>query len=145
MRASGVMAYVLDRGCCSHFAFTFTAPRVIALLHSVLYLMISIPPIQSFPKKIENAVEALKRGTSHSPLPRKAAQDLRLRGIVAVDPFRSSGGLRSIHALLSAWPVWIADAPVVWSEYKGRKACSWVSVACTSFSPQSFGSLRRWA
>jgi len=137
-----LMAYGIGPGDAvftTPFTFMATA-EVIALLRATpVFVDIEPDTFNMDPKKLEEAVEALKAGKSSLYPPSKPSEGpaLRPRAVIAVDLFGLPadydriGSIARQHGL----PVIQDAAQSFGAEHAGRKACAMAAIGCTSFFP----------
>jgi UDP-2-acetamido-2-deoxy-ribo-hexuluronate aminotransferase len=121
------------------FTFISTAEVISLLGATPVYVDIDPKTYNIDPEKLEKAVVALKSGDgSLAPLPRiEGAEKLRARAVIPVDmlglmaDYDAIGEVAGRHGLAV-----IEDAAQAFGAvYRGRMACSFGDIACTSFFP----------
>ena len=121
--------------------FTFVATAEVIALLGATPVFVDIDP-ETFNidfRKLEQAVIAAKNADrSHHPLPSVACQSpLAVRGIIPVDLFGLPADYDAIKTVARKYDLFVIEdaAQSFGAEYKGRKACSFGNIACTSFFP----------
>jgi UDP-2-acetamido-2-deoxy-ribo-hexuluronate aminotransferase len=120
--------------------FTFVATaEVISLLGATpVFVDIDSATFNIDPAKLEQAIEAVEKSDpALHPLPRFTGGKLRPRAIIPVDLFGLPADYDAIEALAARRGIAVVEdaAQSFGGEYKGRKACSFGQIACTSFFP----------
>ncbi|MCX5838429.1 MAG: DegT/DnrJ/EryC1/StrS family aminotransferase [Deltaproteobacteria bacterium] len=120
--------------------FTFVATAEVIGLLGATPVFVDIDPatFNIDPAKLEQAIEAVEKGdpTLH-PLPGNACGKLRPRAVIPVDLFGLPADYDAIEAVAAQRVIAVIEdaAQSFGGEYKGEKACSFGSIACTSFFP----------
>jgi dTDP-4-amino-4,6-dideoxygalactose transaminase len=137
-----LMAFDIGRGDAIFTTpFTFIATAEVISLLGATPVFVDIDPktYNIAPERLTLAIEALKTGrNSDHPLPvSPAASKLIPRGIIAVDLFGLPADYDSIHLIAERNGLFVIEdaAQSFGGVYKGRKACSFGDIACTSFFP----------
>jgi UDP-2-acetamido-2-deoxy-ribo-hexuluronate aminotransferase len=138
-----LMAYDVKSGDAiftTPFTFISTA-EVIALLGATP-IFVDIDPVtfNIDSQKIERTIEALKTNDpSIHAFPSSIASGgkLKPRGIIAVDLFGLPADYDRIESIANEHGLFVIEdaAQSFGAEYNGKKACSFGSIACTSFFP----------
>ncbi len=121
--------------------FTFIATaEVISLLGATpVFVDIDRNTYNIDPVHLERAIRALKTGDRKGyPLPSAVdPSTLVPRGIISVDLFGLPADYDALEGVAGKNGLWIIEdaAQSFGGEYRGRKACSFGSIACTSFFP----------
>lgn len=126
--------------------FTFIATAEVISLIGATPVFVDIDP-RTFnidPVKLEQAIRALEANDpSIHPLPRISGKlrtsniKLTPRGLIPVDLFGLPADYDAILAIASKHDLFVIEdaAQSFGAEYKGKKACSFGDIACTSFFP----------
>ena len=134
--------------------FTFIATAEVISLLGATPIFVDIDP-RTFnidPAKLEQAVLALKANDpsihplpltpnaspiTHHPSPITRHSLLRPKGVIPVDLFGLPADYDAIDVIARAHDLFVIEdaAQAFGAEYKGRKACSFGNIACTSFFP----------
>jgi UDP-2-acetamido-2-deoxy-ribo-hexuluronate aminotransferase len=121
--------------------FTFIATAEVISLLGATPIFVDIDP-RTFnidPEKLEQAIIALKRNDkSLYPLPLTPhSSPLTPKGIIPVDLFGLTADYNAIQAINEKYGLCVFEdaAQSFGAEYKGKKACSFGNIACTSFFP----------
>ena len=121
--------------------FTFIATAEVISLLGATPVFVDIDP-RTFnidPSKLDLAIQALKANDSSIyPLPITShPSPITCRGIIPVDLFGLPADYDAIAAVAKAHNLFIIEdaAQSFGAEYKGKKACSFGDIACTSFFP----------
>lgn len=123
--------------------FTFIATAEVISLLGVTPIFVDIDPItfNIDPNKLDRAVTALNANDSSIyPLPGALGNELSAvipKGIIAVDLFGLPADYDHIDAIAKKYGLFVVEdaAQSFGAEYKGKKACSFGDIACTSFFP----------
>jgi len=120
--------------------FTFVATaEVIGLLGATpVFVDIDSATFNIDPAKLEQAIEAVEKSDpALHPLPRFTGGKLRPRAVIPVDLFGLPADYDAIEAIAARRGIAVIEdaAQSFGGEYKGRKACSFGQIACTSFFP----------
>ena len=120
--------------------FTFVATaEVISLLGATpVFVDIDSATFNIDPAKLEQAIEAVeKNDPALHPLPGAAGGKFRPRAVIPVDLFGLPADYDAIEAVAARRGIAVIEdaAQSFGGEYKGRKACSFGAIACTSFFP----------
>lgn len=126
--------------------FTFIATAEVISLLGATPVFVDIDPntFNIDPQKLEQAILAVKSSDpSIYPLPgnsvTSSSEDLTLcpRGIIAVDLFGLPADYNAIGAVAQKYGLFVIEdaAQSFGAEYNGGKACSFGTIACTSFFP----------
>jgi len=121
--------------------FTFIATAEVISLLGATPVFVDIDPLtfNIDPLKLEQAVEALKSGDfSKHPFPKvPSPSSLNPRGIIAVDLFGLPADYDRISDIAAGHGLFVIEdaAQSFGGEYKGKMACSFGDIACTSFFP----------
>ncbi len=121
--------------------FTFIATAEVISLLGATPVFVDIDPMtfNLDPLKLDQAIDALTSGDSlKHPFPRTPPlSSLKPRGIVSVDLFGLPADYDRINAVSKKHGLFVIEdaAQSFGGEYKGRKACSFGHIACTSFFP----------
>jgi len=134
-----LMAYNVGPGdaiLTTPFTFIATAEVISLLGATPVFVDIEKDTFNIDPAQIEKAIRALRSndGGMH-PLP--AASGLKLRGIIPVDLFGLPADYDRIEKIAKSEGLFVIEdaAQSFGAEYKGRKACSFGDIGCTSFFP----------
>jgi len=121
--------------------FTFIATAEVISLLGATPVFVDIDP-KTFnidPEKLDQAVEAFKTGDfSGHPFPANPSPtSLKPRGIIAVDLFGLPADYDRISEISKKHGLFVIEdaAQSFGGEYKGKKACAFGDIACTSFFP----------
>lgn len=121
--------------------FTFIATAEVISLLGATPVFVDIDP-RTFnidPSKLDLAIQALKANDpSIHPLPiAPNPSPITSRGIIPVDLFGLPADYDAIDAIAKKHELFIIEdaAQSFGAEYKGKKACSFGDIACTSFFP----------
>jgi UDP-2-acetamido-2-deoxy-ribo-hexuluronate aminotransferase len=120
--------------------FTFIATAEVISLLGATPVFVDIDPVtfNIDPAQLDRAVEAVEKcDPAHYPLPDTAGGKLRPRAVIPVDLFGLPADYDAIAAVAARRNLLIIEdaAQSFGGEYKGRKACSFGRIACTSFFP----------
>jgi len=120
--------------------FTFVATaEVISLLGATPVFVDNDPATFNIdPAKLEQAIEAVEKSDpALHPLPGAAGGKLRPRAVIPVDLFGLPADYDAIGAVAVRHGIAVIEdaAQSFGGEYKGRNACSFGVIACTSFFP----------
>jgi UDP-2-acetamido-2-deoxy-ribo-hexuluronate aminotransferase len=121
--------------------FTFIATAEVISLLGATPVFVDIDPLtfNIDPLKLEQAVAALKSGDfSKHPFPKvPSPSSLNPRGIIAVDLFGLPADYDRISDIAAGHGLFVIEdaAQSFGGEYKGKRACSFGDIACTSFFP----------
>jgi UDP-2-acetamido-2-deoxy-ribo-hexuluronate aminotransferase len=120
--------------------FTFVATAEVIGLLGATPVFVDIDPatFNINPAKLEQAVEAVEKADpALHPLPGAVGGRLRPRAVIPVDLFGLPADYDAIEAVAARHVITIIEdaAQSFGGEYKGRKACSFGAIACTSFFP----------
>ncbi|MCE5264065.1 MAG: DegT/DnrJ/EryC1/StrS family aminotransferase [Deltaproteobacteria bacterium] len=120
------------------FTFVATAEVITLLGATPVFVDIDAATFNIDPAKLDRAIEAVEKNdpTIH-PLPRAAGERLRPRAVIPVDLFGLPADYETIEAIAARRGIAVIEdaAQSFGGEYKGRKACSFGEIACTSFFP----------
>ena len=135
----------------SPFTFIATAEAICLLGATPIFVDIDARTFNIDPEKLEKAIIALKNNDkSIYPLPltpysshltskrlTSPSSPLTPKGIIAVDLFGLLADYDAIQTIAQKHGLWIIEdaAQSFGAECKGEKACSFGSIACTSFFP----------
>jgi dTDP-4-amino-4,6-dideoxygalactose transaminase len=125
--------------------FTFIATAEVISLLGATPIFVDIDPV-SFnidPANLDKAIHAVKtKDSSIYPLPsmdkdKSSDRELTAKGIITVDLFGLPADYDAISAIAKKHDLFIIEdaAQSFGGEYKGKKACSFGDIACTSFFP----------
>ncbi len=121
--------------------FTFIATAEVISLLGATPIFVDIDPLtfNLDPPKLEQAVEAFESGdfsTLHVPVS-PSPSSLTPKGVIAVDLFGLPADYDRIDEISKEHGLFIIEdaAQSFGGEYKGKKACSFGDIACTSFFP----------
>lgn len=121
--------------------FTFIATvEVISLLGATpIFVDINERTFNIDPTQLDRAVQALlKKDPGIYPLPRSLnLSSLKPKGVIPVDLFGLAADYDALQAVSQSRGLWMVEdaAQSFGAEYRGRKACSFGDIACTSFFP----------
>ena len=122
--------------------FTFIATAEVVSLIGAVPVFVDIDPVtfNIAPDSLERAVRACRENDpSVHPLPRRAAAGgpLRPRAVIPVDLFGIPADYDAIGEIARAQGLMVIEdaAQSFGGELRGRKACSFGDIACTSFFP----------
>ena len=126
--------------------FTFIATAEVISLLGATPIFVDIDPktYNIDPAKIEQAILAVRANNpALHPLPKlglgtgQSHPSLRPRGIIPVDLFGLPADYDAIHTIARAQGLFIIEdaAQSFGAEYKGKKACAFGNISCTSFFP----------
>ena len=120
--------------------FTFVATAEVISLLGATPVFVDIDPatFNIDPAKLEQAIEAVEKSDpALHPLPGAAGGKLRPRAVIPVDLFGLPADYDAIEAAAARRGIAVIEdaAQSFGGEYKGRKACSFGTIACTSFFP----------
>jgi UDP-2-acetamido-2-deoxy-ribo-hexuluronate aminotransferase len=121
--------------------FTFIATaEVISLLGATpVFVDIDERTFNIDPEKLEQAIIALKRNDkSFYPLPLTShSSPLTPKGVIPVDLFGLTADYNAIQAVTEKYGLCVIEdaAQSFGAEFKGKRACSFGNIACTSFFP----------
>jgi UDP-2-acetamido-2-deoxy-ribo-hexuluronate aminotransferase len=118
--------------------FTFVATAEVISLLGATPVFVDIDPatFNIDPAKLEQAVQAVEKGDpAHHPQPTRGK--LRPCAVIPVDLFGLPADYEAIEAVAARCGITVIEdaAQSFGGEYRGRKACSFGSIACTSFFP----------
>jgi len=137
-----LMAYNLGPGDAVFTTpFTFIATAEVVSLLGATPVFVDIDPktYNMDPAKLELAIKALKANDpSRHPLPLTPhSSPLTPRGIIPVDLFGLLADYEAIDKIAKENNLFVIEdaAQSFGAEYKGKKSCSFGSIACTSFFP----------
>jgi len=121
--------------------FTFIATAEVVSLLGATPIFVDIDP-QTFnidPEKLAQALEAFTAGEfSGYPFPgNPSPSSLKPRGVIAVDLFGLPADYDRISDISKTHGLFVIEdaAQSFGGEYKGKKACAFGDIACTSFFP----------
>ncbi len=119
--------------------FTFVATAEVIRLLGAVPVFVDIDPVtfNLSPESLEKVITALKAGNSRIyPLPH-GAENLRPKGIIAVDLFGQPADYDRINLIARKNGLFVIEdaAQSFGAVYRGRTAGSLADVACTSFFP----------
>jgi dTDP-4-amino-4,6-dideoxygalactose transaminase len=135
-----LMAYGLRPGDAVFTTpFTFVATSEVISLLGATPVFVDIEPdtFNIDPERLEEAAGALEaRDPSRHPLPR-GFENLRARGVIAVDLFGQCADYGRINAVARKRGLFVIEdaAQSFGAMYEGKMACSLADVAATSFFP----------
>jgi UDP-2-acetamido-2-deoxy-ribo-hexuluronate aminotransferase len=120
--------------------FTFVATAEVISLLGAAPVFVDIDPatFNIDPAKLEQAIEAVEKSDlALHPLPGAAGGKLCPRAVIPVDLFGLPADYDAIGAVAARRSIAVIEdaAQSFGGEYKGRKACSFGAIACTSFFP----------
>jgi UDP-2-acetamido-2-deoxy-ribo-hexuluronate aminotransferase len=120
--------------------FTFVATAEVIGLLGATPVFVDIDPatFNIDPAKLEQAIEAVEKGDQAlHPLPGAVCVRLRPRAVIPVDLFGLPADYDAIEAVAARRVIAVIEdaAQSFGGEYKGKKACSFGMIACTSFFP----------
>ncbi len=121
--------------------FTFIATAEVISLLGATPIFVDIDPFtfNLNPQKLAQAVEALESGDfSKLPVPvSPSPSSLTPKGVIAVDLFGLPADYDRIDEISKKHGLFVIEdaAQSFGGEYKGKKACSFGDIACTSFFP----------
>jgi dTDP-4-amino-4,6-dideoxygalactose transaminase len=137
-----LMAYNVGPGDAiftSPFTFIATAEVISLLGATPVFVDIDERTFNIDPQKLEQAIIALKRNDkSLYPLPLTShSSPLTPKGVIPVDLFGLTADYHAIQAVTEKYGLCVIEdaAQSFGAEYKGKKACSFGNIACTSFFP----------
>jgi len=123
----------------SPFTFIATAEVISILGATPVFVDINSDTFNIDPELLYKAITALKEGKSDQyPLPvGPIGQGLNPKGIISVDLFGLPCDYDQIQAVCKKHDLFLIEdaAQGFGAEYKGRKACSFGDIGCTSFFP----------
>ena len=123
----------------SPFTFIATAEVICLLGATPVFVDIDERTFNIDPRKLDQAIQALRRSDpSLYPLPRGMdLSSLKPKGIIPVDLFGLTADYNAIQAVTEKYGLCVIEdaAQSFGAEYKGKKACSFGNIACTSFFP----------
>jgi UDP-2-acetamido-2-deoxy-ribo-hexuluronate aminotransferase len=123
----------------SPFTFIATAEVISLLGATPVFVDIDERTFNIDPRKLDQAIQALRRKDPRlHPLPRgRDLSSLKPKGVIPVDLFGLSADYNAIQAVTEKYGLCIIEdaAQSFGAEYKGKKACSFGNIACTSFFP----------
>jgi dTDP-4-amino-4,6-dideoxygalactose transaminase len=120
------------------FTFIATAEVIRLLGATPVFVEIDRTTFNIDPQMLEKAVQAVEQNdTTRYPLPAATGQDLKARGIIAVDLFGLPADYDAINAVAAANGLFVVEdaAQSFGAQYNRRKACALADIACTSFFP----------
>jgi UDP-2-acetamido-2-deoxy-ribo-hexuluronate aminotransferase len=120
--------------------FTFIATAEVISLLGATPVFVDIDPVtfNIDPAKLDQAIEAVEKiNPALHPLPGASGGNLRPRAVIPVDLFGLPADYDAIDAIATRRNLLVIEdaAQSFGGEYKGRKACSFGQIACTSFFP----------
>jgi dTDP-4-amino-4,6-dideoxygalactose transaminase len=120
--------------------FTFIATAEVISLLGATPVFVDIDPntFNIDPEKLEQAIRAVKNGSTDFPLPKPAtALPLSPKGVIAVDLFGLPADYDKINTIADQHGLFVIEdaAQSFGAEYNGRKTCNLADIACTSFFP----------
>jgi len=123
----------------SPFTFIATAEVISLLGATPVFVDIDERTFNIDPQKLEQAIIALKRNDrSFYPLPLTPhSSPLTPKGVIPVDLFGLTADYSAIQAVTEKYGLRVIEdaAQSFGAEYKGKKACYFGNIACTSFFP----------
>jgi UDP-2-acetamido-2-deoxy-ribo-hexuluronate aminotransferase len=128
----------------SSFTFIATAEVICLLGATPIFVDINPRTFNIDPEKLEQAIIALKNNDkSLYPLPltpltsHLTVRPLTPKGIIPVDLFGLTADYHAIQAVVEKYRLCVIEdaAQSFGAEYRGKKACSFGNIACTSFFP----------
>ncbi len=135
-----LMAYQVGPGdaiLTTPFTFIATAEVISLLGATPVFVDIDPSTFNIDRDQIERAVKAIKRNDpSLYPLP-KTNSNLSVKGIIPVDLFGLLADYDAINDIADQYDLFVIEdaAQSFGGEYKGKKACAFGHIACTSFFP----------
>lgn len=124
--------------------FTFIATAEVIQLLGATPVFVDIGPktYNIDPKQLEKAIHALNSGDSSThPLPnlehRTLNVELAPKGVIPVDLFGLPADYDAISSIAATHNLFVIEdaAQSFGADYKGKKACSFGNIGCTSFFP----------
>jgi len=121
--------------------FTFVATAEVISLLGATPIFVDINPstYNVDPEKLEQAIKALKaQDSALHPLPRSLSLSALIpRGIIPVDLFGLPADYDAIEEIARKHNLFVVEdaAQSFGAQYKGKKACAFGNIACTSFFP----------
>jgi dTDP-4-amino-4,6-dideoxygalactose transaminase len=119
--------------------FTFIATAEVISLLGATPVFVDIDPVtyNIDPAKLDRAVRAVMSGDAKLHVLPKSAGPLRASAVIPVDLFGLAADYDAIDAVAKKHGLSVIEdaAQSFGAEYKGRKACSFGHIACTSFFP----------
>jgi len=123
----------------SPFTFIATAEVISLLGATPVFVDIDERTFNIDPEKLEQAIIALKRNDkSFYPLPLTShSSPLTPKGVIPVDLFGLTADYNAIQAVTEKYGLCVIEdaAQSFGAEFKGKRACSFGNIACTSFFP----------
>jgi len=123
----------------SPFTFIATAEVISLLGATPVFVDIDERTFNIDPRKLDQAIQALRRNDPRlHPLPRgRDLSSLKPKGVIPVDLFGLTADYDAIQAVTEKYGLrFIEDAAQSFgAEFKGKRACSFGNIACTSFFP----------
>ena len=123
----------------SPFTFIATAEVISLLGATPVFVDIDERTFNIDPRKLDQAIQALRRNDPRlHPLPRgRDLSSLKPKGVIPVDLFGLTADYDAIQAATEKYGLrFIEDAAQSFgAEFKGKRACSFGNIACTSFFP----------
>ena len=120
--------------------FTFIATAEVIQLIGATPVFVDIDPA-SFnidPKQLSMAITAIKERTATKyPLPKTGVENLKPRGVIAVDLFGLPADYSAVNKIARDHGLFVIEdaAQAFGAEFQGKKACALTAVGCTSFFP----------
>ncbi len=119
--------------------FTFVATaEVISLAGAVpVFVDVDIETMNIDPESLEKTIEAFKSGDSSNCALPQGYQDLTLKAVLPVDLFGLPADYDAITSIADKHDLLVIEdaAQSFGGEYKGKKACGFGVIGCTSFFP----------
>ena len=122
----------------SPFTFIATAEVIQLLGATPVFVDIDSATFNIDTNHLRKAICAISRGDAQAyPIPAKATQPLRPKGIIAVDLFGLPADYTEINRIATENSLFVIEdaAQSFGAEIDGRKTCSLARIGCTSFFP----------
>lgn len=137
-----LMAYNVGPGDAiftSPFTFIATAEVISLLGATPIFVDIDDRTFNIVPEHLDRAIQAVsKKDNRLYPLPRTIDLSiLKPKGIIPVDLFGLTADYSALQAVTEKYGLRVIEdaAQSFGAEYKGKRACSFGNIACTSFFP----------
>jgi UDP-2-acetamido-2-deoxy-ribo-hexuluronate aminotransferase len=120
--------------------FTFVATAEVIGLLGATPVFVDVDPatFNIDPAKLEQAIAAVEKGDpALHPLPAALGGRLRPRAVIPVDLFGLPADYDAVEAIANRCVIAVIEdaAQSFGADYKGKKACSFGAIGCTSFFP----------
>lgn len=123
----------------SPFTFIATAEVISLLGATPIFVDINERTFNIDPRQLDEAIQALRRSDPRLyPLPRGMdLSSLKPKAIIPVDLFGLTADYNAIQAVSEKYGLAVIEdaAQSFGAEFKGKRACSFGNIACTSFFP----------